>query len=95
MELVKDIILDDCFKLKITSKKLSSGRFQVKFSATIKSDKCIYGYLLVEPSETLKSVIKKIRKRLNMLDQSDEYQHFHLYQIGRQHQEEPNFLIFE
>ncbi len=95
MELAKDLILDDHYKLKISSKKLNSGRFQVKFSATIKNDKQLYGYILVEATETLKSVIEKIRKRLRVLDKSYEYRHFHLYQIGRQHQEEPNFLIFE
>ncbi len=95
MDLAKDLILDDYYKLRINSKKLSSGRFQVKFSATIKSNKQLYGYILVESSETLKSVIEKIRKRLKVLDKSYEYRHFHLYQVGRRHQEDPNFLIFE
>ncbi len=95
MEIAKDLILDDYYKLKITSKKLTSGRFQVKFFATIKEDKELYGYLLVEASETLKSVINKIRKRLKILDRTHEYQHFHLYDIGKKTQDEPNFLIFE
>ena len=95
MEIAKNLILDDYYKLKITSKKLTSGRFQVKFFATIKRDKQLYGYLLVESSETLKSVISKIRKRLKILDKTHEYQHFHLYQIGRESQDESNFLIFE
>ena len=95
MEIAKNLILDDYYKLKITSKKLSSGRFQVKFFATIKNDKQLYGYVLVEPTETLKSVIDKIRKRLKILDQTHEYQHFHLYDIGGKTQDNPNFLIFE
>ena len=95
MEIAKNLILDDYYKLKITSKKLTSGRFQVKFFATIKNDKQLYGYLLVEASETLKSVINKIRKRLKLLDQTHEYSHFHLFHIGKTSQEEPNFLIFE
>jgi len=94
MEIAKNLILDDYYNLKITSKKLSSGRFQVKFFATIKDDKQLYGYVLVEPSETLKSVINKIRKRLKILDQTHEYQHFHLYDIRKKSQDNPNFLIF-
>ena len=95
MEIAKNLVLDDYYKLKISSKKLTSGRFQVKFFATIKSDKQLYGYLLVESSETLKSVINKIRKRLKVLDHTHEYQHFHLYHIGKESQDESNFLIFE
>jgi len=94
MEVAKNLILDDYYKLRITSKKLTSGRFQVKFFATIKEEKQLYGYLLVESSETLKSVIDKIRKRLKILNHSIEHQHFHLYNVGQEMQE-ANFLIFE
>ena len=95
MEIAKDLILDDYYKLKITSKKLSSGRFQVKFFATIKEDKQLYGYLLVEATETLKTVISQIRKRLKTLEHAYDYQHLHLYHIGKEAQDGPNFLIFE
>ncbi len=95
MEIAKNFVLDDYFKLKISSKKLNSGRFQVKFFATVKNDKELYGYVLVEASETLKSVIHKIRKRLKILDQTHDYQHFHLYDVGKESQDNPNFLIFE
>lgn len=95
MEIAKNLVLDDYYKLKITSKKLTSGRFQVKFFATIKDEKRLYGYLLVEASETLKSVIAELRKRLRILEQAHDYQHFHLYDIGRESQDEPNFMIFE
>lgn len=95
MEITKNLLIDDYYKLRITSKKLSSGRFQVKFFATVKKDKQLYGYLLVEASETLKTVIYKIRKRLKILDNTHEYQHFHLYHIGKETQDNPNFLIFQ
>lgn len=95
MQLAKDLILDDYYKLRITSKKLNSGRFQVKFFATIQQRKQMYGYLLVESNETLKSVIAKIRRRLKVLDQTSEYRHFHLFNVGQQHQDESNFMFFE
>lgn len=95
MELGKDIILDDYYKLRIRSKKLNSGRYQVKFFATVHQKKDLYGYLLVESDETLKSVISKIRKRLKRLEGLPEYQHIHLYNIGHSRLAESNFLIFE
>ncbi|MEQ9468151.1 MAG: hypothetical protein RLN88_12110 [Ekhidna sp.] len=79
MEVAKDLILDDYFKLRISSKKLNSGRYQVKFFATVRQDKQLYGYVLVEAEETLKSVISRIRKRLKLLDRDAEYAHLHLF----------------
>ncbi|MEM7299344.1 MAG: hypothetical protein AAF391_13890 [Bacteroidota bacterium] len=95
MQLAQNLMLDDYYKLRITSKKLTSGKYQVKFFATIKGEKELYGYVLVESNETLKSVIKRIRRRLKVLDSSIEYRHFHLYNIGQEVNVEPNFMIFE
>ena len=86
MQLARDLILDDYYKLRITSKKLSSGRYQVKFFATIRDGKQLYGYVLVEAEETLKSVIERIKKRLEELDYGYESNHFHLYNVGQESQ---------
>ncbi|MEO1254604.1 MAG: hypothetical protein AAFY41_06925 [Bacteroidota bacterium] len=93
MKLAKDLILDDYYKLRITSKKLNSGRYQVKFFATVRDGKDLYGYVLVEASETLKSVIKRIKARLKDLDHDLEFRHFHLYDIGKTTQHS-NLMIF-
>ncbi|WP_420578133.1 hypothetical protein [Ekhidna sp.] len=94
MQIAKDLILDDYYKLRITSKKLSSGRYQVKFFATIRQSKQLYGYVLVEADETLRSVIHRIRKRLNELDRSIESRHLHLFSVGQESQP-TNLMIFE
>ena len=94
MEVAKDLILDDYYKLRISSKKLNSGRFQVKFFATVRQDKQLYGYVLVEAEETLKSVISRIRKRLKLLDRDAEYAHLHLFNVGQEAQP-TNLMIFE
>ncbi|WP_425391366.1 hypothetical protein [Ekhidna sp.] len=94
MQLAKDLILDDYYKLRISSKKLQSGRYQVKFFATIRGEKELYGYVLVEAEETLKSVITRIRRKLKELDKSIEYRHFHLFNVGRE-QQPSNLMIFE
>ena len=94
MQVAKDLILDDYYKLRITSKKLSSGRYQAKFFATIRQSKQLYGYVLVEADETLRSVIHRIRKRLNELDRSMESRHLHLFSVGQESQP-TNLMIFE
>ncbi|MEQ6168908.1 hypothetical protein AAOE16_17045 [Ekhidna sp. MALMAid0563] len=94
MQVAKDLILDDYYKLRITSKKLSSGRYQVKFFATIRESKQLYGYVLVEADETLRSVIQRIKKRLNELERSVEYRHLHLFNVGQDAQP-TNLMIFE
>lgn len=93
MELAKELILDDKYRLRISSKKLQSGRYQVKFFATIKKSKELYGYVLVESGETLKSVINRIQERLKELDTSAEYHHFHLFQVGKEELHD-NLMIF-
>lgn len=95
MALAQDLILDDYYKLRISSKRLNSGRYQVKFFATIREEKDLYGYVLVNADETLKTVIKKIKSRLQTIDSTSEHNHFHLYSIGHQSQDELNFMIFQ
>jgi len=95
MKLTKDFILDDQYNIRLSSKKLTSGRYQVKFYATVKEDKSLYGYLLVEAQEKLSTVVSKIRGRLETLDHTFDYHHFHLYHVGKVIEDEPNFMIFE
>jgi hypothetical protein len=95
MALARDLILDDYFKLRISSKKLNSGRYQVKFYATVQQEKDLYGYVLVNADETLKTVINKIRVRLQTIDYTSEHHHFHLYSIGHDFHDELNFMIFQ
>lgn len=94
MQAGKDLILDDYYKLRITSKKLNSGRYQVKFYATVQRNKQLYGYVLVEADETLKSVISRIKRRLKDIDYSAEYRNFHLFNVGQDSQPS-NVMIFQ
>ena len=88
-----DLILDDDYKLRITSKRLQSGRYQVKFYATIPDTKKeLYGYLLVSADETLKHVIQKIRTRLKTLDLSSGLV---LSNMAFETHLEPHFMIFQ
>ncbi len=95
MVVTDEIILNDQYRMKISSKKLSSGRYQVKFIATLRAGKELYGYLLAEPQESLKSVVAKIHTRLNSLNQFTEYNYYFLHQLGDYSSAQNPFLIFE
>ncbi|MEP1094279.1 MAG: hypothetical protein ABJG78_04180 [Cyclobacteriaceae bacterium] len=90
-----DLILDDQYKLRITSKKLKSGNYQVKFFASVKRRRELYGYLLVGADETLKNVISKIRSRLHSLDIQEDKRYFDVYNLRNEAVHEPNFMIFQ
>ncbi|MEO9872961.1 hypothetical protein [Ekhidna sp.] len=93
MEIARNLIFDDYYKLRITSKKLKSGRYQVKFFATVKGNKQLYGYVLVEAEETLKAVIGRIRRRLQELEQAVSHKNLHLCNIN-QTSHPNNLMIF-
>ncbi|WP_339795339.1 hypothetical protein [uncultured Imperialibacter sp.] len=86
---------DDQYKIKITSKKLHSGRCQVKFYASIADRKQLYGYVLVNAEETLKKVMERIRMRLDRMNTSDSFHHINLYSIGKKDADDLNFIIFD
>jgi hypothetical protein len=75
-------------KLKLSSKRLKSGKVQVKFQIMGRdSGKSVgeqYGYLLTEPKASLKDVVARILtsydKGLSLGSQR------HLYSVGRQKQ---------
>jgi hypothetical protein len=70
------------FKLRLKSKKLDSGRFQVNFSTEgFLMD--YYGYMLAEPSTSLREVVQKIEKHLGAVQTSDKYFQPNLFSLGR------------
>ncbi len=92
MDSYNTLILEDDYKVRVSSKRLKSGKYQVKFEATLHSGKELYGYLLVSPSETLKKVIEKIKERLHLLDGGDA---IYLNNLSLKSYSEPNFMIFQ
>ena len=81
-------------KLKLQSKKLKSGKVQVKFTfATAGPDNC-YGYVLTNAETTLKEVVKTIHLELSLLKNADQYYHQHLYDINKPKLGEPHLMLF-
>ncbi|MEQ9286998.1 MAG: hypothetical protein RIG77_08830 [Cyclobacteriaceae bacterium] len=83
------------YKLKLTSKKLSSGKCQVKFYAALEKKRDLYGYILADAGESLKDVVVKIINRLNMVKSRDSFHHINLYSIGKRDQNDTNFILFD
>ncbi|MEO9474497.1 MAG: hypothetical protein ABJN36_06900 [Cyclobacteriaceae bacterium] len=90
-----DVTFDNSYRLKITSKKLKSGKCQVKFFATIKERRDMYGYVLVDAQKTLKDVVSTIRDKLNTISHTRDFHNLHLYSIGKTGKDDLNFIIFD
>ncbi len=86
---------NNLYKLKLISKKLASGKCQVKFFATLDERRRLYGYTLVEASMTLKEVVHSITNKLKERQDADKFYHAHLYAIRREAEEINNFMIFD
>ena len=90
-----EIFQQDEFNLRINSKKLRSGKCQVKFYATVKDKKDLYGYVLVDSKRTLKEVVHQITNKLNAIHYTTDFHHIHLYSIGKTNQDDLNMIIFD
>ena len=84
------------YKLKLCSKKLDSGKFQVKFHVSKgQESQDLYGYVLVDAKDTLRRVVSTIRGRLNLMDEANEYYHTHLYAVRKAPPPKSDFMIFK
>jgi hypothetical protein len=90
-----NVVNVSAYKLKLCSKKLDSGKFQVKFYASKGTqDQDLYGYVLVDAKDTLKRVVTTIKSRLNLMEEADEYYHTHLYAVRKAPPPKSDFIIF-
>lgn len=81
------------FKLKLKSKKLDSGRFQVDFATEgFRSD--FYGHLLAEPQTSLREVVEKIQRHLGAVQKMDKYFQPNLFSLGSRHINSGRMMIF-
>lgn len=91
-----DIVIESPYRLKLCSKKLDSGKFQVKFYASKGEEgQDLYGYVLVDAKDTLKRVVSTIKSRLNLMEEANEYYHTHLYAVRKAAPPKLDFMIFK
>lgn len=95
MEMHADVAFNDSYQLRLSSKKLRSGKCQVKFFASVKERKDLYGYVLVDSEQTLKDVVVGIKERLCEIRYTRDFHHIHLYSIGKTRRNDLNFIIFD
>ena len=84
----------DGLQIKIESKKLKSGKCQVKFQTNGLLTYDYYGYALVEGEKTLREVIGDIKSKLSKVGDLDNYYQRNLYSIKRDRIYENDFVIF-
>lgn len=81
-------------KLRLSSKKLNSGKFQVNFS-TEGSRNNYYGYLLAEPFTPVHEVIAKINRHIDSMTNRPHYLQRNLFSLGKRQINSGRILIFE
>ncbi len=81
-------------KLRLQSKKLQSGKVQVKFSASASGKKSCYGYVLTDAASTLKEVVDWIQWKLQTMEDVDQYYHQHLYSLNKSKFDGSKFMVF-
>lgn len=82
------------FKLKLKSKRLHSGRFQVGFTTHGFSQEC-YGYLLAEPQTSVREIVEKIRRHVGAMQLSDHYYQRNLFSLIRRKATSGKILVFK
>ena len=81
------------YKLKLISKRLVSGKCQIKFYVSSAEKPKYYGYLLAESGTTLKEVVKKIENRLKREEQKDSFPG-HLYNLAMKSSSTDQIIIY-
>ena len=82
------------YKLKLSSKRLDSGRFQINFS-TEGFDDGYYGYLLAESKTSVREVVEKISRHLQAFHQTDKYFQPNLFSLGNRKINSGRIMIFK
>ncbi|HNV29549.1 MAG TPA: hypothetical protein PKJ83_10465 [Cyclobacteriaceae bacterium] len=85
----------ESYKLKIQSKRLNSGRFQVNFSTNDLTTGGYYGYLLAEPKTSVTDIVNKISRHLEAMNNSERYFHKNLFSLGNRNMNSGRILIFK
>ncbi len=85
----------ESFKLKIQSKRLNSGRFQINFSTNDVIAGGFYGYLLAEPKTSVTDIVNKISRHLEAMNNSERYFQRNLFSLGNRKMNSGRILIFK
>ncbi len=84
----------DGIQLKIESKKLQSGRCQVKFYTYGMFKEGYYGYLLVDTDKALKEIVTEIKSKLQAIEDPGIYYQRNLFSIEKRNNRINDIMIF-
>jgi hypothetical protein len=82
-------------QVKIKSKRLKSGKCQVKFSVEGFVDEDYYGYILVEADRTLKEVVREIKIRIAEIGDLGIYHQRNLFSVRQVRRPADGFMVFK
>jgi hypothetical protein len=83
-------------KIRLSSKRLNSGRCQVHFQVrTTTGDGSWYGYTLAEPQDTLSEVVGRIKSRFSLAEDKISLYQKVLYHLNDDYREQSDLMIFK
>lgn len=83
-------------KIRLSSKRLNSGRCQVHFHVRTKTgDNRWYGYTLAEPQDTVSEVVSRIRSRFSRAEDKISLHQKVLYHLNEHYRETDDLMIFK
>jgi hypothetical protein len=85
----------DGIQLSIESKKLRSGKCQIKFQTYGLLKEGYYGYLLTEDGKSLKEIIMEIKSRLRVIGDPGAYYQRNLFSIAKRETGPDDIMIFK
>jgi len=91
----KRLIVLNNGKIKLYSRKLASGKCQIKFHWDGDNMEPLYGYLLTDGNRTFSDVLCEIRDEVDRAKEQDWYYHRHLYQLGTIPEYRQDLMIFK
>ncbi|WKV10772.1 hypothetical protein [Marivirga harenae] len=82
-------------KIKLSSKRLNSGRCQVHFQVKARAgNSSWYGYTLAEPNDTVSEVVSRIRNRFSGAEDKISLHQKVLYHMNEQNRVRDDLMIF-
>ena len=81
-------------KIRIFTKKLASGKCQVKFYIITGEGIPCYGYLLVEAGRSVRDVVEIIYRRIGKIGKPENYYHHSLMNIKNAVEKDPKLFLF-
>jgi hypothetical protein len=82
------------YKLKLKSKRLTSGNYQIDFTAQVATEE-LYGYLLAEKSVSVTEVVEKIGRHINAMRNAERYYQRNLFSLTNRENNSGKILIFK